>query len=284
MLRKEKELNCKLIRGKRIRERTAPPYFILFFPILLAFPICSIAVGFFWEVLWILLLMFLPVFLLLVLVTVIYFRNRRVICIISEDKLYFLRMTLAEAVGSTGKKRQSVCDGSVDLDDIKNMKHIPAVRRWLGKRTVTVAPEYVILQGIDFQITVRGGGKALIRKIESLRKAPVDSAELCAIPDFDSMEFYRSGVWKAIWESFEKNGGEGIFDEQTRITDFYNDGADDLITVSAVRNGREFIFDIDSECLNMYVADDDRESSVQLSSISGVKELYARMSDFVLKG
>lgn len=279
MVKKEKKLNYKDIRGKRIRYPSLRLVFVPYLLLLLSFVISAFWVRD-WQTIKIMLLTFLPIVLVFVLMAVLLVVFGKIVCVLTKDKLYFFNQPLIELNRLTGKKRKSSSDGSVEYKNIKFMEYVPAVYKWLGTRKNILYPQHVILKGEDYQLTLLYANKSLLSKLNRLVPLP---EEMCAIPDFDDREHERSGLFEAVWNSLERNLAEQIFDDQIKIDYFSKNESDNLITLIVSKNGEEITFYIDEEELSMFLDDSKIQRSVLLSDISAVEELYSQMKGFVDK-
>ena len=279
MVKKEKKLNYKDIRGKRIRYPSLRLAFVPYLLLLLPFLISAFWVRD-WKTIKIMLLTFLPVLLIVVLMTVLLAVCGKIVCVLTKDKLYFFNQPLIEINRSTGKKKTSSCNGSVEYKDIRFMEYISAVYKWRGTRKNILYPQHVILKGEDYQLTLLYANKYLLSKLNRLVSLP---KETCDIPDFDDREHERSGLFESVWNSLEQKLAEQIFDDQTKIDYFSKSEPDNLITLIVSKNGAEITFYIDEEELSMFLENPKMQSSVLLSDVSSVEEIYSQMKGFVDK-
>lgn len=287
MLKKEKFLNEKELVGKRIRTRALPNAFYIIMLLLsvyffVSFPLLSQSAEERKAMLEISCIVGLPILLITLLIFLFDRLTRKLLCVFSDDKLYFFNQPLIEVNPSTQKKKATTCSGSLDYDDILKMQYVPAVKRWIGlTRQTTVSHQSVILQGVDFQVSFLYGDRDIINKIKKRQKHSVEEQDLQRIPCFDTLEHERHGLWKHIWNTLKTNKGENIFNNDIRVTYFNNDEKSNAITLIVVKSNLEFTFNMDEETVFMSADDERPQKSVSYSNISNINDLYEKMRRFI---
>ena len=278
MVKKENNLSYKEIKGKKIRtHRLLLPIIVcslLFIPFFLSAFIIEISL----ETFKVMTFTFLPILLIITLLVILDIFLGKVLCVLTEDKLYFFNQSLIQVNNSTGKKRKSCCDGSVEYRDIKNVKYIPAVYRWIGTRRQVTYPQHIILQGNDFQLTIIDGNKILSAKI---RKAAALCENQKNIPNFDDLKHERNGLFDDVWELLKRDKAKNIFDSKTQICHLNQDESDNLVTLIVSQNGHEIIFNIDEEGVFMFSENSDTEKTVLFSHLSGIEDFCFQIKRFV---
>jgi len=278
MIEIHKNLRHRDVKGKKIRESDVIVGLYIYLFLLILVPIYS----FFtvdWETIKVLLCIYLPFILFFASIILLTHLFNKVVCVLTEDKLYFFNQSATIINRSTGKIKEYVCDGSVDYADIKQTEFIPAVKRGIIKRREIIA-KHVIIKGTDFKIEIINAGKGLIKNIQ---KFSSNSSESPPLPDFDHLKHERNGIWDEIWEAFDVSRGEGIFDKDTKIEFFNNDEADNAIGIGVISNGVEITFHIDEDGLFMLENTGKRDVSVPMSGIPSIEYLYSQMRGFLYK-
>ena len=283
MLVINKNANHKNVRGKKIRDESMIHVFLFTLPFVLLFPISAVIHQVSWETTQVILLILVPFFLFFLILTLferLFISD--VLCILAEERLYFFNQTVTRINPTTGRKRESVCSGSIDYEDIRHVEYVPAVRKWRPiMRYTTLVSESVLLQGTDCQIEIVRASKSLIRQIKRYLPNTEFSASHQPLPDFKSIQHDRNGIWEEIWTTMEANHGEGIFPEDTQIAYFHNDASLNSVEIDVVHKGREIVFHMDEDCLFMFDQEKNREKTVPLANIASIEELYSQMHSYL---
>lgn len=214
-------------------------------------------------------LLFSPIWLLL---------SKKVLCVFTEDRLYYYGMEFAVV---SGKKRTVLSDtGFVSLTDITDYEYLPGTR-WSKSFSV---PSRVILYGADFELTISGGGKHLIRQLEKAQMACIgkDPAEAGVSPatDAKTAQNARHGLWKEIWHSFESGELEDVLSGYT-IRLMEGDERLDVIDIAVEHNGHEIAFNIDETSLYLYAVDTQKTQTVTYDRLPDLEAFFSAIREFI---
>lgn len=200
---------------------------------------------------------------------------KKVLCVFTEDRLYYYGMEFAVI---SGKKRKVLSDvGSVLFADIKDYKYLPGT--WFSKSFAV--PCRVILYGADFELTVTGGGKHLIRQLENAQMSCIgrDPAET-GTPDAGTAQQVRHGLWKEIWNSFESGELENVLGEYTILLLEGNESLD-VIDIAVEHNGHEIAFNLDESSVYLYAVDTQKTQTVTYEHLSDLEAFFLTIRNFI---
>ena len=285
MLKKDKTLNIKNIKGKRIYSRGSLVYFFLFYlpvltivlPALIIFPIDEFIAQFSWDSvapLLIVSLSYCAILALAFLIDRLWLTD--LLCVLTDDTIYFVKAEVTELSKSSRRKRSTFCDGSVDYTDIKEMEYVPEIRKY---RT-----EHIILRGTDFSLTIWKAQKNLIRAIKKhqrLLHCATDNAT--DLPNFDTIKHDRHGIFQDFWTTLEAGKADSIFDPQTSIIHLDLDEQTNIIMLHIERNGHHIEYQIDTDGLFMYCEDNEADDSISFGDKKDLNDLFIRMQHFAVK-
>lgn len=200
---------------------------------------------------------------------------KKVLCVFTEDRLYYYGMEFAEV---SGKKRKVLSDvGSVLFTEITDYEYLP------GTRSFRV-PSRVVLYGTNFELTISGAGRHFIRQLEKAQMAnigrePVETGVSDA-PDTQTVQHDRHGLWKEIWQSFETGALEDMLGAYT-IRLMEGNESLDVIDIAVERNGQEIAFNIDESSIYLYAVDTEKDQTIPYEQLSGLDALFSAMREFI---
>lgn len=201
--------------------------------------------------------------------------SKKVLCVFTEDRLYYYGMEFAVV---SGKKRKVLSDvGSVLFTEITDYEYLP------GTRSFRVPPR-VVLYGANFELTISGAGRHLIRQLEKAQMAcigrkPVETSVLDA-PDTQTVQHDRHGLWKEIWKSFETGALENMLGAYT-IRLMEGNESLDVIDIAVEHNGQEIAFNMDESSIYLYAVNTEKTQTITYEQLSGLEALFSAMREFI---
>ena len=275
----------KLPKGKKIRARAF--YFTLF--LICAVIFLSFLFAFLWPPVWspdylIAILGMAPILLIWFFALLMSFR--KVLCILSDDRLYYLmpkNYGMEFAVLSGNKRTVSAKAGAIRYSDIQTCEYIPRDFNLILQPHGGPAP-CVVLHGEGFALTIVGVGKRFIKQVETAQRSVSgsDSAEnnAAAPADTEITQQVRCGLWKEIWQCFESGALEDAFDT-CKIIRMEGDEDLDTIDIWVERNGHEIDFNMDSCSIYMSSPDNDTEQTISYAHAAGLETLFSAIREFI---
>lgn len=198
--------------------------------------------------------------------------SKKVLCVFTEDRLYYYGMEFAEV---SGKKRKVLSDvGSVLFSDITDYEYLP------GTRHLHV-PSRVILYGVNFELTISGAGRHFIRQLEKAQMACIGRASAEPFsPDAPAAPRVRHGIWKEIWNSFESGELENALSEYT-IRLMEGNESLDMIDITVEHNGHEIAFNMDETSIYLYAVDVQKTQTVTFDQLSDIEAFFSAIREFI---
>lgn len=211
----------------------------------------------------------------LILLLGILFSFRKVLCILSDDRLYYFlpKDYGMEFTAVSGNKRKVLSqDGWILYSDIQRYAYLPRTRH---------LPTRVILYGSDFELKISGVGRRFIHDLEKLQNGCSFSCnEKTKSADAPSTQTVRSGLWKEIWEYCENGTLENMLQCDAVIRLESNENLD-AIDILVNRAGHEIEFNIDDCSMYMYARDNGTNQTIYYEYIADAEDLFSHMRDFI---
>lgn len=277
MVEKTKETDIKTVKGRRIRRH----YFNCVALLIYAIPLFIGSIQpIFWKAIPVFSIICLILFLLLCVLIARDTFFGKILCVLSEKEIYFNQSMLTERVGSK-KKKETICSVKMKYEDIRAMRYFPPEPRFRTSKIQSQDPKKVIIQGIDFELTVLYGSKSMVRQIERRKKELGICHGFQGIADIKNLEHYRDGFWKEVWDSFQIHKATDIFNQDFEIVEFYNAEEDNNIYITVRKGAYRFTFDINEDRLLMMAEHNSHDAEIRLSEISSISELYKHMQNFI---
>lgn len=219
--------------------------------------------------------------LLLIPILPVLFYSRKVLFILSKDRLYYFMTSGMEYTVLDGYKRKvKSANGYILYSDIKRYEYTP----YTYNRYQHTLSKYVILYGEKFEFKIVGVGKSFIKQLESkmLTSQNSDYAIDNPKPISDSYipQNAREGLWKEIWDSFQREQLGEIFGD-CKIMHIEMNEVDDVIDVFIKRNDQQIDFNLDATSIFMSTPCGDTDEMIDYERIRDVNTLFNLMRDFI---
>lgn len=209
--------------------------------------------------------------------------GHKLLCILGEERLHFFRAELTKNYNDSPRKTTMPhCSGSLPYSAITDMK---SAIRWGHSRYSNSTNNKLVLIADAFEISLIEADRSLRKKIRKKQTAcpPLHtSVDTSLILDLDQP--IHSGLWAEIWQAYETGAFEKLLDEYTEISGMewtFEENSVDMLDMTFVRNGYEIYFNIDKESLYMDAMDAGVDTTIALTDIKTLDNLFAQIQAFV---
>ena len=208
--------------------------------------------------------------------------GHKLLCILGTERLHFFRAELTKNYEDSPRKTTMLhCSGSLPYSAIMDMKN---AIRWEHSRYSGSTNNKLVIIGDAFEIALIEADRGLLRKIRKKQAAcPPLHTSIGTSLTLDLDQPARSGLWAEIWQAYEAGVFEELLDEYTEISEMawtFEENSVDMLDMTLVRNGYEIYFNIDEESLYMDAIDAGVDTTVALTEIKSLDNLYAHIQTF----
>ncbi len=202
--------------------------------------------------------------------------TRHVVCVLSDDRLYFFDCEVIRKKSSSPKsERKGYASGSILYSDIKNIDFF-RMKYDYGFNSAYITPSSIVIHGEGFSVRM-AARRALINKInEKCNKHIVAISE-------DQSEFSADeklqGLWGDILTALESGKFETIWTSDISVEYCTLDIDGEMIDITLDKNDITICFNIDKDSIYVCYLPSDRDDTVQLSHFADMNALFLYMKN-----